>query len=219
MFFMNAVSLCANDQLVKKYIFPLNSNVKDIGWSYQGKIIGVSKTDFKIIKCPDGTNGSVLRVEANCASGMIMNMPSIDPNQYPVIRWRWRLIKPININAHSIEPDDQAIVIYVGDGGVINRRSVGYRWEHNHQIGTNNLLTYAGGTVSVQRFCLQNHTTPIGKWITEERNYAKDYQKAFKRTINKKFIVGIGGNSQHSKSHTIAEVDYIEFRQLPAKKL
>jgi len=201
----------------RKYYFAFSEEIQN-EWVKQGKVLLVPSTRFVIRKMRPGekVKGGVLRVEANSASGVIMTRPRIDPQKYPRVRWRWRVLRHLDYKPQTDEPDDQVITLYFGDGTMVSQQCVGYRWEYNTPIGECCLLNYVAGTVKVWRVCTRNRQSPRGKWIVEERNYAQDYEKAFGKKLKEDFVMSIGGNSQYTKSDTVAEIDYIEF--LPAKE-
>ena len=72
--------------------------------------------------------GKVLVVEAPKATGVLMSAPKVDLKKRPILRWRWRVIHPVGLKPGAKEPDDQAVVLYFGDGTLLKQRSIGYRW-------------------------------------------------------------------------------------------
>jgi len=159
----------------------------------------------------------VVVIEANRASGLLMSAPSVDLERYPIMRWRWRIVRRINWpSGGRREPDDQAGSIYIGDGDRVRQHSIAYSWEHNVPTGSCRFLRYRAGLVTVQRYCLRDSRTKSGEWMEETRDVTADFKSVFKRPISKRFVLCIAGNSQHTKSNTRLEIDYIEF--LPRKK-
>ena len=153
-----------------------------------------------------------LIVEANSSSGVLMTAPKVDLRKYPVLRWKWRVIRPMQIAANTPnEPDDQVAVVYLGDGTMIKQKCIGYRWEHHTRIGTVRNLKYASGMMHVSALCIRNKNTKPGEWVVEERNIVQDFFDAYGRFPGNYFVLGIGANSQYSKSNTRVEIDYIEF--------
>lgn len=181
-------------------------------WKFDGARFMVPRTKFRIAEVAGAVNGRGMVVEADRSSGVMLAAPSpVDLKRYPVMRWRWRVIRPVRLAPEAEEVDDQAVVLYFGDGTLIRQRCVGYRWECNTPIGDSALLKYAAGMMTVKAFCLRNRTTPAGEWITEERDVVADYKAAFGREPNSYFIISVGANSQYSGSDTRAEIDFIEF--------
>ena len=184
------------------------------GWASRANKWGVAKTKFHV-----ETEGAenVLVVEADQATGAIV----FDVHRYvdlaktPVMRWRWRVKKLADgADGRNPDKDDQTLVVYVGYGSMI-RKSVAYRWDTETPAGSCGSVSYGGGMVKVAWFCLNNKATPLGKWVTIERNIAEDLKKAYGE-VPKEFAISVGGNSQYTKSRSVGEIDYIEF--LPSSR-
>lgn len=186
-------------------------------WKFDGSRFMVPRTNFRIAEEASAVNGRVMVVEAKRSTGVMLAAPSpVDLERYPVMRWRWRVIRPVRLAPEAEEVDDQAVVLYFGDGTLIRQKSVGYRWECNTPIGSSALLKYAAGMMTVKAFCVRNRTSPVGEWITEERDVVADFRAAYGRNPNRFFIISVGANSQYSDSDTRAEIDFIEF--VPRRK-
>ena len=185
-------------------------------WEFHCSIFMVPRTVFKVEACDSASNKKILVVEANSATGVLMTDPKVNLRKFPVMRWRWRLVRPVVVRNNGKEPDDQAGVIYLGDGTMVSQKSIAYRWECNTPVGTRTQISYAGGMMRVNAECIRNRETKIGEWITEERDVLADFIRAYKRFPGEYFILGVGANSQYSKSRTRLEIDYIEF--IPRKK-
>ena len=181
-------------------------------WRFDGSRFLVPRTRFTVASEPTASDGKIMAVDAGKSTGVMLAAPSkVDLTKTPVMRWRWRVVRPVKLAPGAEEVDDQAVVVYFGDGTLIRQKSVGYRWECNTAIGSSVLLKYAAGMMTVQAFCVRNRTTPVGEWITEEREVVADYRAAYGRDPNSYFIISVGANSQYSGSTTRAEIDFIEF--------
>ena len=190
----------------------------DEHWKTLGAFGVFRKTKFFIAEEPTAEDKHVLVVEAKRASGfLVLRVKGMDLNKYPYMRWRWRVVRRLNLPEGVQEPDDQVCVIYITDGSTISQTCVGYRWEHHAKVGSKRMLDYAGLRI-VEAFCIRNKETPEGEWVVEERNALEDYKAAFGKVPSDKFVISIGGNSQHSNSDTRVEIDYIEFRSAPTPK-
>lgn len=181
-------------------------------WGFRGGCFGVPKTKIFIAPAEDTADGTALVLESPRGSGVFMTrLPKEIWKKYPVMRWRWRVIKPVVVKPGAPEPDDQAVVVYFGDGTLLRQRCVGYRWEVLAPVGAEKILKYGAGTMTVKRICVRNNSTPPGKWVVEERDVAADYRRAFGVDPKSYCILSIGANSQYSQSSTRVEIDYIEF--------
>ena len=188
-------------------------------WQIIGSFLVPGQTNFFIAEEPTASDKRVLVVEAKNASGfLIFRLDGLDLGKYPYMRWRWRVIRQVRPPANGKpEPDDQACVVYLADGNKMSQKCVGYRWEFNTPVGAKRMIIY-NGVRKVENFCLRNRETPVGEWVEEERNVLEDFKAAFGKAPSSRFVISIGGNSQHSQSDTRAEIDYIEFRSEPKKE-
>ena len=173
-------------------------------------------SNFFIEKVDGARDGKALVVSCKSSSGVIMHSPKgLDLNKTPVMKWRWRVVRPVKIQGDK-EPDDQAAGIYIADGTTLRQFSVSYRWELLRRPGSEKIVNYSGGAMTTYAICMRDRHTPAGVWVEEERDVLADFHKAFKRNVKSFFAIGVSGNSQYSKSNTRVEIDYIEF--YPRKK-
>ena len=177
-------------------------------WKYFGKIPFVPKVKFYSIPGDKNPDSCRMVIESKNASGLFVYYPGVDVNKTPVVRWRWRLTAPLNEIADK--NDEQALVLYIGDGNSFTQRTVAYRWEGATEIGARVNKIYSAGAVKMGGICMRNKNTPVGKWVTEERNIINDFKSFFVDDM-RNCGIAIGANSQYSKQHSIAEIDYIEF--------
>ena len=204
-------ALCGSERKVGlRYDFNDPETLKN-SWEFHCSLFMIPRTTFKIENVASAADKKSLVVEAKAATGVLMTDPKVDLRKYPVMRWRWRVIRPVNVPADGKEPDDQAGVVYLGDGTMISQKSVAYRWECNTSLGEKKNISYGGGMMKVRAECIRNRNTSVGEWVVEERDVLADFIRAYKRFPGKYFILGVGANSQYSKSDTRLEIDYIEF--------
>ncbi len=195
------------------------------GWEVFGTKWGVNKTCFELKnkkekKEPVASILGVLKIFADKATGALFceAYKYVDLKKTPIMRWRWHVNKfPKGGDGRKSDCDDQAIAIYVGADDWMVKKSISYRWETETPQGLEGSISYGGGAVKVKWFCLRNKKTGTGKWVTEERNIAEDFKKAF-GFIPKEFVLSIGANSQNTQSESLAFIDYIEFLPLDEEK-
>jgi len=180
-------------------------------WESVGTVPLAEKTVYTLVENPDRPGQWKMVVTTNSSNGMIASGPKIDLKATPIMRWRWRVVKPLDVAPGDNEEDDQAIHLSIGDGDRISERGIGYRWEVNTEIGKSELKRYNLGQMQLGTFTLRNRTTAPGVWVTEERNVLADYRAFFKDEIKSEFAILIGGNTQHLEQESVAEIDFIEF--------
>lgn len=186
-------------------------------WHLQGFVLAPRQTKFRIVDADGALDNRALAVSANCSSGfLIVRIDKlVDLARHPYMRWRWRIVRRLNLPEASDDPDDQACVIYFVEEAQGVHRCVGYRWEHNTPVGAERTINYGYGARRVRAHCLRNRDTAVGEWVEEERNVLEDFRAAFGTAPTGKIGITVGGNSQYSKSDTWVEIDYIEFRAFP----
>ncbi|MDD3155106.1 MAG: DUF3047 domain-containing protein [Victivallaceae bacterium] len=177
-------------------------------WRPRGTKLLVPPTVFEI----SDSSGSekILRVTANRATGNLMTALPADfkLKEYPIMRWRWRVLSlPPGGDCRNPSRDDQPIAIYVATGGLLRERVIAYRWENLTPANYECKLRYL---FEVHCIAIRNGTMPLGEWVVEERNVLADFERIYK-LVPHNLGLSISANSQYSQSHTVAEIDYIEF--------
>ena len=184
----------------------------NIDWQPEGMHVFVPHTKFYVADIPSASNGKALVIEAPRSAGARVIAPqNIDWEKTPVLRWRWRLVRPIVLKKGKKEPDDQPGVLYIGDGTLASSRCVAYRWEKKRRIGEARQEKYAAGRIKAYTVCVANDTVPLNEWRVEEYDIVRDFIAGFGTPPKSRFMLCIGGNSQYSRSDTRLEIDFIEF--------
>ena len=178
-------------------------------WQEEGSKIGVPETQCQAVKIKDGT--TVLQVRCNKSTGGVIVAPKVNLNKTPIMRWRWRIVNyPNGADGRNPKKDDQPIGIYLGmEDGLFKKKSLAYRWEDLTPKGFEGTVTYAK-ILTVHYITMQDNKTKAGEWVTETRNVAKDFKRVYGK-VPKRFALSVIGNSQYTKSNTVAELDFIEF--------
>ena len=188
-------------------------------WEIRGKP-GTAKAVFEntVVVEKNGITNTVLRMKAeNASASLLIPMEGVDLKKTPLLRWRWRVkTLPNDADGRDEKKDDQAIGIYVGmKDGWIRQNSVAYRWETLTPRESSGTGKYAAGAVRVAWFALRDGKDPTDTFFEEERNVAQDIQNAFGK-LPENILLSISCNSQYTQSKSEAELDWIEFRPLPA---
>lgn len=186
---------------------------KPSGWEVRRKP-GAALATFQIEPAQDGHDGALV-MTANDQSGMFATkLETIELRRTPILRWRWRAtVLPTHGDGRVRERDDQAIAIFVSSGSIIRQQSIAYRWETDTPVGTEGDSTYAAGIVQTKWFALRN-AQDKGSFFVEERNVARDFERAF-GFIPEKVNIGVTCNSQYTGTSAVAELDWIELVAAP----
>lgn len=153
------------------------------------------ETEYDLVRSPDDSTVVLQAVSNGGASGLIRRQ-RIDPQAYPVLRWRWRVSNVLDKgNARTKDGDDYAARIYVtfdhrlGFGGRLKRRAMkaigyddipsralNYVWASTVETGHVFPSAY---TDWVMMMPLQSGPERAGEWMVQERNVVEDYRRAF----------------------------------------
>lgn len=153
------------------------------------------ETEYDLVRAPDDSTVVLQAVSNSGASGLIRRQ-RIDPEAYPVLRWRWRVSNVLDKgNARTKDGDDYAARLYVtfdhrlGLGGRLKRRALkaigyddippralNYVWASTVEAGQTFPSAY---TDWVMMMPLQSGPERTGEWVVEERNIVEDYRRAF----------------------------------------
>ena len=207
--------LAGKESLPCRYDFSKESVFKKT-WHWRGKQLGIPKTRFYVGSSDAASDKKSLFLEANSSSGVIITQipPEIWKN-YPVMRWRWRILRKVKFDKKEL--DDQAAVLYFGDGNTLKQTMLAYSWENFTPLGKRAIVRYGMGSRTIYRICTRNKDAELSKWYEEERNVVEDFKKAVGRAPKGVCGLTIGANSQYSKSNTLVEIDFIEFRKTKKK--
>ena len=187
----------------------VQSNGLPVNWQVEGK-----KFRVPVTQC--AAKGSVLEVRCNQSTGGIAaEIKGVDLNKTPIMRWRWRVLSyPNQADGRVRSRDDQPVALYLAmEAGRIAKNSIAYRWEGLTPVGFHGKTKYAG-ILTVNFIAMRNQKTKAGEWVTETRNVAEDFKRIY-GTVPTRFGISVNGNSQYTKSSSVAEIDFIEF--IPAK--
>jgi hypothetical protein len=152
-------------------------------------------TSYEVVK--EGESVVVKAMSDASASGLTKEV-RIDPKEYPIIRWRWRvenLLKRSDVNRK--DGDDYPARLYVtfeydpektsfskkltykagrAIFGDIPIGALNYIWETKTRIGT---IVENAYTNFAQMIVVESGPQKVGIWVDEERNIYEDYKRAF----------------------------------------
>lgn len=145
-------------------------------------------------------DGEVLVVKAiseASASGLTKEV-RIDPKDYPIVRWRWRVDNLLrNSDVSRKDGDDYPARLYItfeydpdkvsfskklkykagrAIFGDIPIGALNYIWETKTPVGT---IVENAYTDFAQMIVVESGPQKVGTWVDEERNIYEDYKKAF----------------------------------------
>jgi len=153
-------------------------------------------TTYSLVK--DGERTVVKAVAVASASGLVREV-KIDPKQYPVVKWQWKVMNILKKgDVHRKEGDDYPARLYItfeydpGKLGFFEKMkfeavrllygqyppvaAINYIWESKAPMGTVVPNSY---TDRVKMIVVETGQTKLHQWVTEERNLYEDFKQAF----------------------------------------
>ena len=154
-------------------------------------------TDYRLVE-EDGK--VVVKATAHASASGLMRRVTIDPKEYPILRWRWKAANVLEkADIHRKEGDDYAARIYIAFQydpaklSVSERIKYGiaralhgehpphavlnYLWASKAPVG---LVVPNAYTDRAMMIVVQSGVENLNAWVEEERNIYEDYKNAFK---------------------------------------
>ncbi|MGA2243887.1 MAG: DUF3047 domain-containing protein [Verrucomicrobiota bacterium] len=143
------------------------------GW--QNVAFFKARTDYQV--CRDGTNWYLQAVANKTCSALSRKLDLAPPGKL-TLRWRWRIggVAPGGSERELSKFDHAARVFVAFDTLVGPPRTLNYLWANVEPVGT--LLEHPKSS-RAELIILESGDGKAGQWITEERDVAADWKKAF----------------------------------------
>jgi hypothetical protein len=186
-------------------------------------------TSYEVVK--DGGVTIVRAVSEAAASGLIKAVV-IDPKEFPIVRWRWKINNVLQRSDVALkEGDDFPARLYItfeydpdkvsfgkklkfkaGQAlfGDIPIAALNYIWETKTPVGT---IVENAYTDFAKMVVVESGTQNVGIWIDEERNIYEDYKKAFGEEPPMINGVAIMSDTDNTKEHATAYYGDIVFQK------
>ncbi len=133
----------------------------------------------------------VIKAESNGSASGLARKVDIDPGEFPIVSWRWRITAtPSNADDNTRAGDDHAARLYIifdapennllgqiKQGiGLGNTHAINYIWANDMDIGTFRRNPYSARSIML---AVNSGQEQAGEWITHRRNFAEDYRNIF----------------------------------------
>ena len=184
-------------------------------------------TGYEVVK--DGDLVVVKAVSEAAASGLIKPV-TIDPKEYPIVRWRWKVENVLRGSDVALkEGDDFPARLYITFAydpdkvsfskmlkykagralfGDIPIAALNYIWETKTPVGT---IVENAYTDFARMVVVESGQQKLGRWIEEERNIYEDYKKAFGEEPTMINGVAIMSDTDNTKERATAYYGDIQF--------
>lgn len=194
-----------------------------------GQLDGWKSFDSDLDECyeiGEENNNFFLKARTKDRGSIIAKACNYSLKEFPFITWRWRaLMFPEGGDERFKRSGDSVAGIYIIFPSLINPgkfsnklgfkipvpdsmkpECIKYVWSASLPIGTVIDSPYASKTKIV---VLQNGTSPLNTWITEEVNVYDDYRKLFNKEPEEVHAVGILTDADDTSSEAMADYDDI----------
>ena len=153
-------------------------------------------TDYVLVADAGRT---VVRARANSSASGLVHDAHVDPREFPILRWRWKVDQLIpgadNTRGETEDAPVRVIVAFEGDrskldfddrifftqvrmltGQEMPYATLMYIWENRAPVGT---VIPSRHTSRVRMVVADSGRDRLGKWQQESRNFREDYRRAF----------------------------------------
>lgn len=188
------------------------------------------QTDYELVKDRDQV---VVKATSNASASGLTREVAINPKEYPLVRWRWKVDNLLQRSDVSRkEGDDYPARIYITFAydpdkvsfgrklkykagrvifGEIPIGALNYIWETKTPIGT---IVENAYTDFAQMIVVETGSHKVGMWVDEERNIYEDYKQAFGEEPPMINGVAIMSDTDNTKERAVAFYGDIEFRKV-----
>jgi hypothetical protein len=176
----------------------------------------------------------VIKAIANVSASGLIREIRINPNEYPVVQWRWKVSNILkNADVPKKGGDDYPARIYITFeydpsklgffekieyetvrllyGQYLPLAAINYIWESHVPVGTIVPNPYPGRTMMI---VVESGEGKVNQWICEERNVLEDYKKAFNETLPMISDVAIMTDTDNTGESATAYYGDISFKKV-----
>lgn len=184
-------------------------------------------TMYEIVK--DGADTVIRASSDDSASGLIKEV-TIDPKEYPVVRWRWKIDHLlVHSDVSRKEGDDYPARLYITFAydpdkvglakrfkykagrvlfGEIPIAALNYIWDTKAPLGS---IVDNAYTDFAKMIVVESGHEHVGGWVYEERDVLEDYRKAFGDDPPMINGVAIMTDTDNTKEQAVAYYGDIQF--------
>ena len=187
-------------------------------------------TEYSLVD-DDGT--VVLKAVSHGSSSGLTREMTIDPKQYPIVEWRWKIENVLQRgDVATKEEDDYPARLYITfaydeskidfwdqaqyelarllHGQYPPTGAITYIWESRSPVGTMVPNPY---TDRVHMIVIESGADKAGQWVAESRNVYEDYQNAFGNDPPDISGVAVMTDTDNTQESAVAYYGDITFRK------
>ncbi len=189
----------------------LNTTRWDIGRLPKDWQVKVNHGKPDISVCVDD-NVSCLHMKSVKSSFALEHGVDVNPSELPYLTWQWKVTQlPGGGDFRRAATDDQAAQLMVA---FEDRRVLSYIWDTTAPRGSEQKTGFIP-LVHVYAVVCQSGAAGANQWVTESRNVAADYERAYGRPAPRVKGLRIQINSQHTGTVAESYFGEVAFRNAP----
>ncbi len=143
------------------------------GWSVKSF---KGETEYRIV---EDAGSKVLQASSQAAASGLVFKIEYDPQEYPVLSWRWKVGNVIaKGDSRTKAGDDYAARIYVvfPHWFFPKTRTLNYIWANRLPREAVQANVFTGNAMMI---AVESGGDKVGEWLTERRDIVADYRRAF----------------------------------------
>jgi hypothetical protein len=188
---------------------PLGAHGIPAGWTKYATPGGRPAYDFTIV---EDEGRRALRLHSRDDHSTIAKQVDVDLVATPILEWSWKVLElPSGADVRNRATSDltgHLFVVWPRVPAALRSRLIGYAWGTSEPAGSM-LRSRKSGTITF--VILRSGAEGLGRWLTERRDVAADYQKIYGEPPDNPKAVAISVDTNDTHSAAAALIDTIAF--------
>jgi len=201
-----------------------------VAWRPLGVSSAKNATRYALVS--DGDSGvTVMRAESSAAASGISRAMTVNPAEFPLLRWRWKISNVLkSSDIHSKEGDDYPARVYVMFDYPLEKlpfvertkfrmaralhdpnlpaATLCYVWDGKAPAGH---IVTSSYTSRVRMVVVESGASRVNQWLTVERDIAADFKAAFGEDAPPVNAVAIATDTDNTGESVTAHYGDISF--------
>lgn len=154
-------------------------------------------------------NTTFLDFKSHRSSYGLERVVDVDPHEVPYLTWKWKVKElPSGGDFRRVHTDDQAAQVLVA---FADKRILSYIWDTTAPEGTMESASSLP-LVHVYAVVCRSGSAGLNTWLTESRDLATDYERAYGRTAPRVKGIRLQINTQHTGTSAESCFGEVSFR-------
>ena len=206
--FAVVLSVClARTEQISTIVLP---EIRQTGGLPEGWQVKVNHGIPEISVVKEGRS-TFLALKSHKSSYAVERGVDVDPTEYPMLHWRWKVTElPKGADFRRARTDDQAAQVLLA---FADKRVLTYIWDSSAPKGT---MQAASSIPLLHIFAVvcESGGAEANRWLTEARNVAQDYERAYGHPAPHVRGLRLQINSQHTGTSAESWFGEVAFRRI-----